>query len=315
MIRADKSARNFKTILMYFGFRNEDYWHIDYPITMNKYNGNNYFWDISKKATWFSGAKDINDIILYRGEDDKYYYNAIEIGQYALGAYEVFIKSVSERWMKEFLSHCNWLVKNQKTYKQCNGVWINKFPVRLFGLYGNWSSALGQAFGISALTRAYLETQKEQYLESARKASLSFGVSIDKGGVFSNQKDFICLEEYTTTKPSSVLNGYISAIWSIYDLMQVDDKYEELFQLHIQNLSENLKKWDIGFWSWYDLWSEHNFIASYFYHNLHIKQLKILHELTGKKIFNDYANKWQNYQKNAFFRIKALVMKIWSRIK
>ena len=36
-------------------------------------------------------------------------------------------------------------------------------------------------------------------------------------------------------------------------------------------------------------------VASPFYHRLHVVQLRVMHRLTGRDIFLDYADRWENY--------------------
>lgn len=312
-----KAYKSFSSIFMYLGFNIEDYWHIDYKINPI-YNGKNYFWDISKKAILFNGRFDNNGIYLYEGSDGKQYYSVINLAQYALGSYEEFIKTKNKKWLQEFINHCDWLVKNQEIFINCEGVWINKFPVPLYNLSNDWSSALGQAFGISALTRAFWETKKNIYLDHAIMAYSAYMMNINEGGVlYDNGKGFVCLEEYTSSKHSSVLNGYISAIWSIYDLYFAtkNKKYFDSFCFHCSSLSQNLNRWDKKFWSKYDLWEEHDFISSYFYHKLHIKQLQILYKITEIDTFNYYAKKWERYRRNILYSLFAFGYKVYNRIK
>ncbi len=315
MKSSKKAYRSKSSILQYFGLKSEDYWHIDYEPYLSSYNGKNYFWDISKKASLFDGKKDSSGICLYSGVDGKEYYNVIELAQYALGSYEIFLAKADEYWFREFINHCDWLTQNLTKFKHCDGIWINHYPVPLFRIDYKWSSSLTQAFGISTLVRAYNQTKKDKYFHAAQEAAIGFTISIHDGGVLSQQGDFLCLEEYMTTKYSSVLNGYISAIWSIFDLMQIDDNYRSLYQTHIENLVKYIHKWDAGYWSWYDLWSEHEFVASYFYHNLHIKQLNILYKLTGNKVFQQYSDIWEKKRNNIYYRMKAFMKKIQVRLK
>jgi len=320
MKEATQSYKSFNTILMYFGLGKDEYWHIDYPEYDFEYNGKNYFWDISKKATLYDGHFDKNGIYLYDGADGKQYYSVINLAQYALGSYEEYLKNGNKKWYDEFIKHCDWLVDNQEKFINCNGVWINRYPMDIFKLKGEWTSALSQAFGISALTRAYRETNNKKYLDSALLAAKSYSLEIEEGGVyFDNKKGFFCLEEYTTTSENCVLNGYISAILSLYDLCEIikTNEIEYIYLKHIDNLKKSLACWDSKYWSYYNLYSisgERN-IASYFYHLYHIKMLKVLYKITGEKTFIEYASKWNRKRKNLLFCISALVSKIFYRLR
>ena len=50
--------------------------------------------------------------------------------------------------------------------------------------------------------------------------------------------------------------------------------------------------------------------ASPFYHDLHVVQLSILHQLTGNEIFQRYAVRWGGYRLSKVKRTAALVYKI-----
>ncbi len=315
MRSSHKAYRSPTSLLLYFGLNLQDYWHIDYKMYEAEYDKRHYFWDISPKALLYEGDFDQNGICLYTGVDGKQYYNVTHLAQYALAAYEVFLNTKDKEYLKAFLHNCDWLVNNQTNFKQCEGVWLNEFNVPLYKLESPWISCLGQAFGISALTRAFVETKDDKYLHAAQKAIISFSVNVEQGGVFL-ESPIVCLEEYTTRTPSLVLNGYISALWAIFDLHQCsgDKQYLNLFEYHISHLKNNISKWDYCFWSKYDLWDQHNFLSSYFYHNLHIKQLRILYRLTNEEVFNKFANKWEKYQKNPLNALLALGYKIYARL-
>jgi len=319
MKEATNSYKSLNTILMYFGLGKEEYWHIDYPEYNFDYNGKNYFWDISKKAIWFEGEFDEDGIYLYKGADGKNYYSVINLAQYALGSYEQYLKDGSKKWYDEFIKHCDWLVNNQEKFKECEGIWVNKYPMKVFNLKGEWSSALSQAFGISALTRAYKETNNSKYLNAALLAAEAYITDLKDGGVYYNEQSFFCLEEYTTPLKNAVLNGYITAILSLYDLSEVSSNkgIEELYKKHLKNVEESLDLWDNKYWSYYSLYSvsgERN-LASYFYHKYHVKMMRVLYQISGKKVFDVYAIKWEKRTKNKLFCIAALIHKVIYRFK
>ena len=73
----------------------------------------------------------------------------------------------------------------------------------------------------------------------------------------------------------------------------------------------HLQQYDNGFWSLYELSQlPLKMIASPFYHNLHITQLKILAMLSQKNEFELIAEKWEDYKSKSFNRNRALVQKL-----
>ena len=55
-------------------------------------------------------------------------------------------------------------------------------------------------------------------------------------------------------------------------------------------------------------------ISSPFYHKLHIAQLNIMYELTGKDVYKTYADKFEKYQSNKIYKNIAFVRKAMQKI-
>jgi hypothetical protein len=50
-------------------------------------------------------------------------------------------------------------------------------------------------------------------------------------------------------------------------------------------------------------------VASPFYHQLHIVQLRVMHQLTKVAVFAQTADRWEEYSRNRLNRARALVHK------
>jgi hypothetical protein len=50
-------------------------------------------------------------------------------------------------------------------------------------------------------------------------------------------------------------------------------------------------------------------IASPFYHQLHIVQLRVMSRLTGVQLFSRVADRWEDYGRNRSNRAKAICYK------
>jgi len=242
-------------------------------------------------------------------------YNPIAIAQYGLGFYNRYVKENKEEYLNKFLGQCDWLVDNLEKNKYGLYVWMHRFDWEYQGILKSpWQSSLAQGSGISALIRAFVLTKNDKYLKSAKLAFVSFGKSVEKGGVSFTDKDGnIWLEETITTPPTHILNGFIWSLWDIYDyyLLTKDSKIEELFKKTANTIKNNLPKYDIGYWSLYDLApTKLKMLASPFYHSLHITQLEILYRMTGESTFEEFSNRWKHYEENSLYRKKALIGKI-----
>ncbi len=246
----------------------------------------------------------------YRGNVGKQY-NPIAIAQYGLGNYNLFCQKKDEHYLDEFLKISYWLADNLRENTFGILVWMHDFDWEYREiLKAPWYSALAQGQGISVLVRAYKETKNEKYLDAAKRAFLSFEKNMDEGGVnFIDDKGNIWFEEVIVSPPTHILNGFIWALWGVYDyyLVTGDEIAEKLFSRGVKTLETDIDEFDMGFWSLYELsGTKLKMVASRFYHNLHIVQLEVMYRLTGKDVFRKYADKWENYQKDWWKRNAAL---------
>lgn len=236
----------------------------------------------------------------YKGKIRKQY-NPIAIAQYGLGNYNLYKKTKNYIYNEKFIQMANWLLNNIEKNKYGIFVWNHKFDWEYFQtLKAPWYSALAQGQGISLLMRAFIETKEDKYLLTANKAFEALIKEIKNGGtLFIDKNKNWWLEEYLVEPPSHVLNGFIWALWGVYDyfLVTKEKKAFNLYENCLKTLNENLYRYDIGYWSLYDLSNNRlRTIASHFYHNLHIVQLNIMYKLTGNNIFFEYSKKWDDYK-------------------
>ena len=99
----------------------------------------------------------------------------------------------------------------------------------------------------------------------------------------------------------------------MYDFWQLTDDAaaEKLWKEGVRTLTNNMHRFDSGYWSMYDeapLAMKN--IASSFYHKLHIVQLEVMFKLTGHETFKEYAEKFKKYELSAYKKHRALIEKI-----
>lgn len=221
----------------------------------------NYYIDFTDVALNWDGPFDQEGIPLRKyGGKIGTQYQPVGIAQYALGNYERYLQTSDVKYKKTFLRQANWFCKNLAIRKisvdSVFGVWEYKFDWNRYLLKAPWPSAMSQGEGISVLLRAYQLTNDQKYLECAKLALKSFEVSLKNGGVrYEDDKGFVWYEEYPADPPSHVLNGFIFALFGLYEFYKVTDDSEalNLFNQGIQTLEANLYLYDLGFWSSYDL--------------------------------------------------------------
>ncbi len=263
----------------------------------------------------YSGYYDVQGVPLlnYHGKIGLQY-NPIAIAQYGLGNYNLYMRNEDLERRSKFLKTAEWLVDNLQQNAYGVWVWNHHFDWEYRQtLKAPWYSGLAQGQGISVLVRANAITNQRKYLDFAERAFGSFLYRIDDGGVIYVDKDGnIWIEEYIVNPPTHILNGFIWALWGVYDYYLATRNIEakNLFEQCTHTIIKNIHRYDASFWSLYDLSStKMNMLASPFYHNLHIVQLQVMYTLTKEQIFHDYALKWEKYKKNFFKRTYALAYK------
>jgi len=274
-----------------------------------------YYMTFASKAD-YQGPLDEKGIPLlnYRGALGEQY-NPIAIAQYGLGNYNGYRRSKDAERYRKFLAVADWLVETITENGAGRRVWMHNFDWEYRDLLrAPWYSGLAQGQGISVLVRAWRETGRQQYLDTAQAALQAFYADVKVGGVACRDaQNNLWIEEYIVSPPTHILNGFMWASWGVYDyaLATEDKQARQLFDEMASTLGNRLQDFDTGFWSLYEQsGTKMRMIASPFYHALHIVQLQVMHRLTGEEIFADCAKRWQAYQRSWWKRNRALAQKV-----
>jgi len=275
-----------------------------------------YYMLFAEKAD-YGGACDQAGIpqLDYRGKIGLQY-NPIAIAQYGLGNYNLFRRTGSAEYRDKFFRVANWLAGHLEKNRQGLAVWNHHFDWEYRDmLRAPWYSALAQGQGISVLVRAHQLARKDEsrYLNAAQQALASFFNPVTEGGVtFTDEQGDLWFEEYVVSPPTHILNGFIWAAWGVYDyfLATRDLAAQALFTRAVRTLARNLDRYDLGFWSLYEQSGTRlPMVASPFYHQLHIVQLRVMHLLTGEDVFLRVADRWEGYGRSRSKRTRALCYK------
>lgn len=269
--------------------------------SQNKLEG--YYNDLTLKVIQGDKNLDENGIPFLVHSDGLSVHMPTMIFQYGLGAYDLWLLTKEEEYLGKARLCAEWAIRHQID----NGSWNNFFYIYPDAPY----SAMAQGEGASLLLRVAQETSNQQMLQAAKRAIDFMLTDVKNGGVAKYLGDELYFLEYTHLP--LVLNGWIFAIFGLYDLTLVlnEAKYSFALETTISTLIKKLEKFDCRFWSLYD---ESGKIASPFYHKLHIAQLQALYTLTQNKNFIKYSEKWMDYQKNLLNRNRAFVKKAYQKI-
>jgi heparosan-N-sulfate-glucuronate 5-epimerase len=250
-------------------------------------------------------------------------YNPIAIAQWGLANYNRFCETSDEARWRKTLQAADWLAANLEQNAHGLWVWNHHFDWEYRDtLKAPWYSGLAQGQGVSLLLRAHVhahtEDEKYRYQSAAEKAFASLTRPIAEGGVlFEDAEKNLWIEEYLVDPPTHILNGFIWALWGVFDywLAGADASAKGIFDRGVETLIHNLARFDTGYWSLYEQ-SGHErsrsmlkMLASPFYHRLHIVQLRVMSKLTGDARFAAVADRWESYAQRRANRIRALVEK------
>jgi len=241
---------------------------------------------------------------------------SVTVAQYALGVFETWLATGVQKHKQKFLQLAHWLEERAEPVGDVALVWPARFDFPVYGLKAPWISSMAQSQVVSVLLRAYQIENRPELLEKARKAIATFHIpAAEPGGVrYVDPRGDVWFEEYVTSPPAHVLNGFIFSLFGLDEFGRVtsDGPAIEARDKGILTLERNLHLYDTGYWSRYDLLRD--CVASTFYHgNVHIPLLRALHLLTGSSVFLRFADRWEGYLKSTVCRVRARYYKFPQR--
>ncbi|GAB0091759.1 D-glucuronyl C5-epimerase [Sergentomyia squamirostris] len=222
------------------------------------------------------------------------------------GAFDNVTLSTSEH-IAHFYDAAEWFVRHQDG---TTGGWANSVRRRLGSGFAElplgWHSAMGQGHAISLLARAYHHSRGDtRFLRAAIEGMKPFRVPSYQGGVLATfLGKYAWYEEYPTSPPSFVLNGFIYALLGLYDLNCTAPQGHSteagvLFEQGMTSLKRMLLLFDTGSGTSYDL---RHFtlgiapnLARWDYHATHVNQLLLLATIDRDAIIEQTAKRWQGY--------------------
>ncbi|HKP91739.1 MAG TPA: D-glucuronyl C5-epimerase family protein [Thermoleophilaceae bacterium] len=179
--------------------------------------------------------------------------------------------------------------------------WWIRYPVPKYRVPPPWCSALSQGQAASLFVRAHLATGDDRYAELAIRAAAPL-LSEHGSDLVTHTGAGPVLQEYPSDPPSHVLNGWISALWGLWDvrLGLTDARADAATTATLACLVANLDAYDTGWWTRYSLYPfALQDLAKPIYQTFHVAQLRVLHGLTGDDRIRTVAERWAGYDRPA----------------
>jgi hypothetical protein len=154
-----------------------------------------------------------------------------------------------------------------------------------------WVSAYSQGFALSLFVRLYRVTGDYLYAETARSVFAAFrllGPNRRHWVSYVSAED-LWLEEYPSSRPSHVFNGFNFAVFGLYDYERLtrDPAAAQLLEGALATMRRRAVAYRVpGGLSYYDLTHK---TQSEHYHEIHIWQLGTLAAISGDSYFSQLA--------------------------
>jgi hypothetical protein len=244
--------------------------------------------------------------VLEQMTSDRRLANPVSIAQLGLGAWQS--AGDDERWLDVTHGAAHWLAAELAPAGRLEF----RFPVRsTYRIDPPWISAMAQGEAASLLVRAATTFDDPGLLELA---GVAVGAVLDEGtGLVSATGEGPVLQEYPTSPPAHVLNGWIYALWGLYDVAHATGsaRHAAAFEEGVATLVARLPRYRTRLrWSLYDLYPHPVAnVASPYYHRLHAELLASLDIQHPHPTLQHFAAAWSASSSGAVPRAVAVARK------
>lgn len=237
-------------------------------------------------------------MVIDYGEEIGIHHNPVTIAQYAIGCYHNYVRYRCEPCLEVFANQIKYL----KTRYQRYGEDLIGYPYGFdwsYGLKRGWLSGLAQGQAISVLIRHYHHTGDESVLPlMVQIKNLMLLPRAEGGLVVQSPEGDLWIEEFPTERPSLVLNGFISAVFGLYEYTRVfpeDGVARTKLDEFISSLKSAIRHYDAGNWAYLDRHVTPYPKASEAYMFGYIWQMRTLYEISGDPYFRAMELRWQSF--------------------
>ncbi len=276
-----------------YGFRIDSYEMEELPAEKVPYIGGAVPLEIDEPT-------DENGIVMYK-QGEELYYHPLKIGRYAKSFLISYEEKNDEAYLEKAILHGDKLLEMAEEHN--GGLYFpynNNFDLHGFGedvMKGPWFSAMTQGQNLSTFTRLYDYTGEEKYLEAAHETFQSLKNVKRENDVWVSLIDedgYLWMEEFPREEPTHALNGFLFAIFGVYDyyLMEEDEEVKRYLEGAITTVKHYLPEYRVeGEISYY---CRDHHVQSDRYHMIHIGQLNNLSRITGDPFFKNEGSKFKD---------------------
>ena len=238
-------------------------------------------------------------------DDGQTIFFPIEIAQYGLGAYDIYLENKEDKFLSIAKSCADWLYENQEE----QGGWKTFAYIYPDHPY----SSMAQSEAACLFMRVYMQTGEDRLLTAAKKAIDFMLVPLEGGGCTKYDGDDVYLCEHTDPSRTVVLNGWIFSLWCLYDYVKItaDKEIDAVYSRTLATMERTIPLYDCKYWSYYDRSKR---LTSPFYHKLHIAQLDVMYDITGHAVYDEYSKKWLKYSSSFFKPKRAFLVKAFQKL-
>lgn len=235
--------------------------------------------------------------------------NPVSVAQLGLAAWE---RSSDPAWARVALEAAEALI----AASDADGSIAYRFPMpHTYSLVPPWTSAMAQGQTASLLVRLGTSLERPDLIDAGLRA---LGPLLTEGqGLCAATEDGPVLQEYPTSPPAHVLNGWIFALFGLFDGAAARPGSTEgtraaaAFGAGAETVARRIHLYETwGGWSLYDLFPHPiPHVASPFYHRLHRELLVALDRLAPDPRLSRAAARFEAASTGTFIRSVALARK------
>lgn len=246
-------------------------------------------------------------VFIYEGEP---YYHPLTIAQRMFHFLDSYVQTQNPVYLERTEQFALKLIELAEEHR---GGYFYPIPFD-FPLHGNkeevmvapWYSGIAHGRILSIFSRLYTVSGKPEYLEAARKTYYSLIPAENDPfpwvAIFDDSTNYYWVEEYPWKPITKVLNGFVVAIFGLYDyyLVTEDEVCKKYLQAALTTLKDHIEQYRVpGGVSYYCLLHK---VQSIEYHLMHIDFLNLVYRITSDNYFKVMADSfYQDYHQESGF--------------